>query len=378
MDNMNKRFESVGIITFPISKSGCTPTGNIIQIFRQFADRVILITGNEGCSHFKNDSQLIVFGYQHNQPKNFISRIFHYAWIQALITITIIRKLRGVPFLVFFIADDLVLPLTMAKILRKKVLIVSAGSLSFSMQSSNDPFYKIILFIVKLNYYFADKIVLYSPKLISEWGLERYQKKIVIATKHFIDIQKYSFATFPTPKKIQIGYLGRLSDEKGVMNLIFSAKQICENRDDIQFIIAGDGYLREKIEQFIAQNGLNKKIHLIGWIPHEDTSFFLQSLKLLVIPSYTEGLPNALLEAMACGIPVLATPVGAIPDFIKDGKTGFIMKSNVPSCITKNIIRCIENENFDTVAKNARGLIEREFTFEVTIIKWDKLISELA
>ena len=89
--------------------------------------------------------------------------------------------------------------------------------------------------------------------------------------------------------------------------------------------------------------------------------------KLFVLLSYTEGLPHTLLEAMACGTPVLATPVGAIPDVIKDGAAGFIMENNSPECIAKNIVKALAHPNINGITKNARALVEGKYNYQAAV-----------
>lgn len=108
------------------------------------------------------------------------------------------------------------------------------------------------------------------------------------------------------------------------------------------------------------KENLNKKVELTGWIPHDKLPDYLNMLKLVVLPSYTEGLPNIMLEAMACGTAVLATSVGGIPDVIKDGDTGFIMENNSPECVAENVIMVLNDSNLDRIVKNAKELIEKE------------------
>ncbi len=103
----------------------------------------------------------------------------------------------------------------------------------------------------------------------------------------------------------------------------------------------------------------------------------MNELKLIILPSYTEGLPNIMLEAMACGTPVLATPVGSIPDVIKDGETGFIMKNNSPECIAENVIRALNYPNLEQISLNARILVEKEYTYEKAVEKYKKVLENI-
>lgn len=83
------------------------------------------------------------------------------------------------------------------------------------------------------------------------------------------------------------------------------------------------------------------------------------------------------LTKKACGTPVLATPVGAIPDIIKDSKTGFQMENNSPESIAANVIRALQHPDLEGVAERARSLVKREFTFEKAVERWRSILEEV-
>ena len=85
-----------------------------------------------------------------------------------------------------------------------------------------------------------------------------------------------------------------------------------------------------------------------------------------------------MLEAMACGTPVLATSVGAIPDVIKDSETGFIMDNNSPECIAKKVISVLEYPYLDRIVKNAKELVEMEYTYNAAVDRYRRVLKDLS
>ena len=103
---------------------------------------------------------------------------------------------------------------------------------------------------------------------------------------------------------------------------------------------------------------------------------YLNKLKLLVLPSHTEGLPNIILEAMACGTPVLATRAGAIPDVIENGKTGFILENNSKMCIRENITDFINYKNKEEIVERSLKKVKKEFSYENVFDNWKDFFEE--
>ncbi len=196
--------------------------------------------------------------------------------------------------------------------------------------------------------------------------------------RKFIDSATFNIKKPLAERKKLVGYIGRLSYEKGVMNLIKAIPLALKQRDDLEFLIIGDGPLLAALEDETKKVGPNNKVKFTGWIAHDKLAGYLNELKLLVLPSDTEGsLPNVVLEAMACSTTVLATSVGPIPDYISDGDTGFILQSNCPVSIAEEIIRVLNHPNLEQIAQNARALVEREFTFDKAVERYRELLNNL-
>ena len=320
MKNIN-----LGLLTFPVSESGLIPLSDLIEVSIPVSNELNLITGEVGYEFYKDDKRFDTYGVKHNVKENFLGRILEYVYTQFKISYQML-KIKNVDKWIFFIGGDtLVLPMLTAKLFRKKVILLFAGSSIKTLESSNDNFYKIAKILSKINCEFADKIILYSERLISEGGFENYKKKITIAHNHFIDFDKFKIMTEISKRKNLVGYIGRLSKEKGVEEFLNSIPGLIRINSDLEFMICGDGSLKNEIREYIKKNNLNNNVKLVPWISYEEVPVYLNIFKLLVVPSFTEGLPNIMIEAMSCGTPILATKVGAIPDMIKDGFNGFLI-----------------------------------------------------
>lgn len=129
------------------------------------------------------------------------------------------------------------------------------------------------------------------------------------------------------PDEFVILFVGNLIKLKGVDRLIKVSARL--SRDfDFHFLIVGDGPERANLERLAKDLGL-KNIVFIGIIPHDDVPFYMAASDILILPSETEGLPGCVQEAMACGIPVVASNVGGLPDLITNGVTGYLANGEV-------------------------------------------------
>ena len=137
-----------------------------------------------------------------------------------------------------------------------------------------------------------------------------------------------------------VGAIANFYPTKGLEYLIEAARDI----DDPHTIVCviGDGSERPKLEQLIKERGLEKKVFLVGRLEH--AAQYLSAFDIFVLPSVKEGFPWSVLEAMSAKIPVVATAVGAVPEIIETGVSGFIVKSRDPDQLSEAVNHILGNE----------------------------------
>ena len=171
-------------------------------------------------------------------------------------------------------------------------------------------------------------------------------------------------------------FIGTLDDNKRIISIMMAVQQLVRNGDNIRFALAGFGPLEGKVKLFIKENNLEENIVFLGEI--DNILEIMNSSRLFIMASEFEGLPCALMEAMACEKIVLTTPAGDIPDIVKDGVTGFVLNNADYLTIAERIKTVLNNfNNYAIIAKNARDIIIKDVSFRTTTQKWNKLLSEI-
>jgi glycosyltransferase involved in cell wall biosynthesis len=136
--------------------------------------------------------------------------------------------------------------------------------------------------------------------------------------------------------------VGRLDEQKGQLLLIEAARRLAEAHIDFTLTLVGDGKLRPEIEALIAQFRLRSKVQLTGWITNDEVRKHILAARALVLPSFAEGLPVVIMEAMALRRPVISTFVAGIPELVHDGIQGWLVPAGDVKALTSVIQQCLE------------------------------------
>lgn len=183
-------------------------------------------------------------------------------------------------------------------------------------------------------------------------------------------------ALFPTPPRHVVGAAGRLSPEKGFAVLVEAARQIAARDTGVGFVVFGDGPMRRALDAKVAAAGLSGRFVLPGF--SADLDRFMPHFALLALPSYTEGMPNVALEAMAAGVPVVATAVGGTPEVIEEGETGFLVPAGDAAALADRVLGVLASEDLRRrLGRRGRERVRERFTFEAQATRYDALFREL-
>lgn len=171
-----------------------------------------------------------------------------------------------------------------------------------------------------------------------------------------LDASFLNAAPVPVPDVPRMVCIGRLSGQKGQLILLQAAAVLMRDGVPFELVLAGDGEMRAVIEAAIARLGLVQQVRITGWIDAAQVREELLAARAMVLPSFAEGLPVVVMEAMALGRPVLTTYIAGIPELVQPGRTGWLFPAGDVDALVTVMKECLATSTtaLDRMGANAR------------------------
>ncbi len=261
----------------------------------------------------------------------------------------------------------------------KTLLFPRAGNLI--TQTSNS---RIMLKLIRLLFRRATIFLCQGNKwkdyAILELGFEDDNVKVVnnwTATKKLLHIgsnKKYNNSNVVP----NILFIGWLEDFKGVFELLEAVKKIDDQKLDFNLTFAGEGSAKKRAKDFVEKHNLTRNITFAGWVDDSGLEELLRVNDIFVLPSWAEGLPNSMIEAMAAGLAVIVTSVGSITDFVINKEHGLIIKPKDIKSLEGALRLLISDQRLrNQLSVNGHNMAKEEFSSEISINNLTKVIKEI-
>ncbi|MGZ0745995.1 glycosyltransferase family 4 protein [Haloparvum sp. AD34] len=373
----------VCVVTHPLSAAGENATRTLLDILAELGPVSLVTADLPDDSSIREEREVIELtskGAGDSVPVAAMRFILN----QLRMCAAVWRRPEDV--VLFFGATSYILPILFARTIGKTVLVEPRGDVPLTLklnweQRMPEPAATLLAGIVRAleraGFTAAHRVVTYTPNMARELGLDPDSSKVYPHGARYVDTEKFQPTVPFEDRDDTVGFVGRIDEEKGIRELAEVAKQLPEG---ITFRFVGDGPLYDWLASELSEEIEAGEVELAGWVDHEDVPSELTRMKLLVMPSHpTEGLPTTILESLACGTPVYATPVSGVPDVVREGKTGYLMEKPNSESLSRDIERILQNvDKLNTVSDEGRELIKSEFGFEPAIKRYSVLLSQVS
>ena len=225
----------------------------------------------------------------------------------------------------------------------------------------------------------ADHIQVISKWLESRARKFGYKKEISVVPNGVSLSEKNQLTPFQKKEGKIILTVSRLVEKNGLEYLIRAFKLLSNTHGNVILKIIGDGPLKSRLEKLVKELNLGENIFL-GKLDYMQTQERYKQADVFVRPSLSEGFGNVFIEAMAAEIPVIATPVGGIPDFLIDNNTGWFCEPKNPKNIAEKIQYVLDKKNnaeVERVVANAKKMVEEKYDWNIIAKKMSEIFNKL-
>lgn len=175
-----------------------------------------------------------------------------------------------------------------------------------------------------------------------------------------------------------VASLTRGAAHKGLFELLAAFELLARDDPDVELVIVGDGDARADLERAAAEAGVGRRARFAGYLDGPELAETFRSARVLALPSQSDNLPLVALEAMASGVAVVATRVGAIPELIRDGESGFLVDPGDTSDLAAKLGRLTSDPDLARrLGAAGRSLVESEYTWDMQADKTDAVLREV-
>ena len=225
---------------------------------------------------------------------------------------------------------------------------------------------------VKKTFYKCDTVIVLGQEWKSK--ISKYCDAHIEVLNNAIEVPKENLYSTNSNK---ITVLGRLGHRKGTFDIIKVAKELSKQYPKTKIILAGDGDI-ELVKSKIIEENLSENIDVLGWVNEEKRCSILKDTKIYILPSYNEGMPMSILEAISYGIPVISTNVGSIPTVIENSVNGYIIEAGDTDSLFTKIKELIDNDKKrSTMSNNNYKKAKERFSIESNIDALMKIYRKL-
>ncbi len=206
------------------------------------------------------------------------------------------------------------------------------------------------------------------------WFEENYVQVLYNGVEPVTSAKPVDFGPEAAGRKV-IFSAGRLSEQKGYEYLIDAAADLCAKRDDLFFAVAGKGKLEKSLEARVMRKGLAKRFVFLGF--KEDMGPYLNGCDIFVLPSLFEGMPNAVMEAMSAGAPVISTDVNGALELTADGTVGKIVPARDSRALAEAIEELVDNPALRReLATQGQKRVRKHFTIDTMVNNLEQMLQQ--
>lgn len=322
-------------------------------------------------------------GYSASRIENLGYKVYGLNTTSSIFNLKMIPKLRKVvkefkPTIIHLYYKVSIMGRIAAKLASVPIIICNEVDMNYHLFGTGP--YIGSLYKKRLNF-LADKIIACSEAVRKYWDTSNSNKYMVMYLP--IDMEQYAkndpqpvIKEFKNKKGPIIGMVSRIFFNKGHEYLIQAMPKILEKFPKAQLHIIGTGILMDDMKKIVNSQNLNSSVKFLGFV--EDLQKEISLIDVFVLPSLSEGFPLSIMEAMASGVPVAATPVGGIPEIIEHGKNGLLFHEKDPNSLADAVIYLLSDpDQAIKIGERGRQTVIKNYSPEHYIQQLDNLYDQL-